>query len=117
MIYQGSCHCGDITFEAEGENDIGPVVDCNCSYCSRKGTLLWFVPRDKLTLKTPHSAITTYHFNKHVIDHQFCKRCGCQPFGFGVDPQGNKMAAINVRCLDGIDLGHLKHIHYDGRSA
>lgn len=115
MIYQGSCHCGDIAFEAEGE--IGPVVDCNCSYCSRKGTLLWFVARDKLRLKTSEDAITTYHFNKHVIDHQFCKRCGCQAFGFGEDPQGNKMAAVNVRCVEGVDLDALKRIHYDGRSA
>lgn len=115
MIYQGSCHCGDIVFEAEGE--IGPVVECNCSHCSRKGVLLWFIGRDKMTLKTPESAMTTYHFNKHVIDHLFCKRCGCQPFGLGVDPKGNRMAAINVRCVEGIDLTALKRIPYDGLSA
>ena len=29
------------------------ALECNCSICSRKGALLWFVPRDKLRLLTP----------------------------------------------------------------
>lgn len=44
MLYTGSCHCGRIRFEVEGEVDSG--LACNCSMCSRKGSLLWFVPRD-----------------------------------------------------------------------
>ena len=43
MIYQGSCHCGRIRFDVEGE--MGDVIECNGSHCSRKGYLLWFVPR------------------------------------------------------------------------
>ena len=29
---------------------------------------------------------------------------------------GNRMAAINVRCLEGVDLTKLKVTHFDGRS-
>ena len=36
MIYQGSCHCGHIAFEAEG--DLHSVKECNCSICRRPGT-------------------------------------------------------------------------------
>lgn len=43
MGYKGSCHCGSVRFEVEGE--LEQVVECNCSHCSRKGYLLWFVPR------------------------------------------------------------------------
>ena len=39
-----------------------------------------------------------------------------QPFGEGVDPKGNKMAAINIRCIDGLDLEKLPVQHFDGRS-
>ena len=42
-MYSGSCHCGRIAFEVEGE--FADVKECNCSHCSRKGYLLWFVPR------------------------------------------------------------------------
>ena len=46
MKYKGSCHCGKIAFEVEGE--LNGAMACNCSMCSRKGSLLWFVPRDQL---------------------------------------------------------------------
>ena len=74
MLYRGSCHCGDVKFEAEG--DLQGVMACNCSICRRKGALMWFVPRDHMTLLTPDDHLATYTFNKHVIQHRFCKRCG-----------------------------------------
>ena len=114
MIYKGSCHCGEIAFEVEGE--LTQVVDCNCSICSRKGSLLWFVPRDKLRLFTPEEKLSTYTFNKHAIKHRFCAKCGIHPFGEGADPAGNRMAAINVRCLEGVDFSALPVKHFDGRS-
>lgn len=114
MLYQGSCHCGKIAFEVEG--DIDSALACNCSICSRKGSLLWFVPRDKLHLKTPESDIATYTFNKHVIKHRFCPTCGIHPYGEGADPKGNAKAAINLRCVDDIDLDAIPVHHFDGRS-
>lgn len=71
MIYKGSCHCGKIAFEVEGE--IKGAVACNCSICTRKGSLMWFVPREKLNLLTPEDAASTYTFNKHVIKHRFAR--------------------------------------------
>jgi len=115
MKYRGSCHCGKVAYEVEGE--IGPVIDCNCSMCSRKGALLWFVPRASLRLLTPEGDAAEYLFNKHHIHHRFCPTCGIHPYAVGTDPKGNAMAAINVRCLEGVDLATVKRVPYDGRSA
>jgi hypothetical protein len=114
MVYKGSCHCGQVAFEVEG--DIKDVISCNCSICSRKGSLLWFVPRDSFRLLTPEHDTRSYKFNKQVIDHRFCPTCGVYPYAQGVDPAGNKMAAINIRCLEGIDLGSIPVKDFDGRS-
>ncbi|RFC32128.1 MAG: hypothetical protein DID91_2727703665 [Candidatus Nitrotoga sp. MKT] len=114
MIYKGRCHCGKVAFEVEGE--INGAMACNCSICSRKGTLMWFVPREKLRLLTPENEISTYTFNKHVIKHRFCPTCGIHPYGEGVDPNGNSMAAINIRCIEGIDLASVPVQNYDGLS-
>ena len=114
MKYRGSCHCGRISYEVEGEID--QVIECNCSHCSRKGYLLWFVPREQLRLESPESEMSTYTFNKHEIKHRFCAACGCAPFGFGEHPPGQPKAAINVRCLEGIEPSELKTVHVDGRS-
>ena len=74
MTYHGSCHCGAIRFRAEGA--IGQVIECNCSMCSRKGSLLWFVARKDFALEIPENDVSTYLFNKHVIEHKFCGKCG-----------------------------------------
>ena len=114
MKYKSSCHCGRIAFEVDGE--IAGAVACNCSICSRKGALVWFVPRDRLRLLTADAAASTYTFNKHQIKHRFCASCGIHPYGEGTDPKGNRMAAINIRCLDGIDLSAIPVQDFDGRS-
>lgn len=114
MNYKGSCHCGNIAFEVKGE--LTQVVDCNCSICSRKGSLLWFVPRQQLRLLTPEENLSTYTFSKHIIKHRFCSKCGIHPFGEGIDPAGNQMAAINVRCLEDVDISSFPVKHFDGRA-
>ena len=114
MNYKGSCHCGKVAFEVEGAID--GAMSCNCSMCQRKGSLLWFVPHDKLKLLTPDENASTYLFNKHVIRHRFCAVCGIHPYGEGTDPKGYRMAAINVRCIEGIDLSAVPVTHFDGRS-
>jgi hypothetical protein len=116
MRYEGSCHCGQIAFEIEAAAPES-VIECNCSHCERKGYLLWFMPRAALTLRTPESSMGTYTFNKHVIQHHFCPKCGCAPFGFGTSPTGEATAAVNVRCVDGVDVTKVTRIPYDGRTA
>jgi len=114
MIYHGSCHCGRIAFEVEGA--LAGAMSCNCSICQRKGSLLWFVPRDSLRLLTPEEDASAYTFNKHVIKHRFCPACGMHPYGEGKNSNGDRMAAINIRCLEGIELEQIPVTHFDGRS-
>lgn len=114
MKYRGSCHCGNIAFEAEG--DIREALACNCSICERRGSLLWFVPRSAMRLLSPEDAASTYTFNKHVIKHRFCPKCGIHPFGEGIDPKGGAIAAINIRCIEGLDLASIAVKHFNGRA-
>lgn len=113
MRYRGSCHCGRVAFEAEGTID--GALACNCSICSRKGSLLWFIPGSQFTLTTPEDAAATYTFHKHAIQHRFCPTCGIHPYATGSDPNGHVVAAINLRCVEGIDLAAIPVTHYNGR--
>jgi hypothetical protein len=112
--HHGSCHCGRIKFEVDG--DIGSAMSCNCSICQRKGALMWFVPRASLRLLTPESDTASYTFNKHVIQHRFCPTCGMHPYGEGKSPSGDAMAAINLRCLEDVDLDAIPVTRFDGRA-
>ena len=114
MKYQGGCHCGRVAFEVTGEVD--GALACNCSICQRKGSLLWFVPRAQLKLLSPEEATEVYTFNKHAIRHRFCRVCGIHPYAEATDPKGNAMAAINLRCVEGVDLAAVPVRNFDGRS-
>lgn len=111
--YSGGCHCGDVRFEVT--TSIDKVMTCNCSICSKKGLLLTFVPAERFALRA--GELTEYRFNKNAIRHLFCPRCGTQPFARGTAPGSeSEMIAVNVRCLDGVDVTTLSPTPFDGRS-
>src|SRR5882757_1887856 len=115
QTYSGGCQCGKVRYEVQ--MDIGEVLACNCSRCGRLGSLLAFAPAVQFKLLSGDADLTKFEFNKHMIQHQFCSTCGIQSFAIGTHPRtGAKMAAVNVRCLDGVDVDALKVKKVDGRS-
>jgi len=110
MILKGSCHCGKVAFEADGE--LAGAVACNCSICARKGALLWAVDDDKFRLLDPLAEMGSYLFNKHEIRHRFCRHCGIHTHA-----EGDGWTAVNIRCLTGFDLATVAVMDFDGRSA
>ncbi len=77
--------------------------------------LLTFVPAKQFTLKSGGDALTDYEFNKHVIHHLFCNACGIKSFARGVGRDGSEQIAVNVRCLDGVDVDGLNVQKFNGR--
>lgn len=114
QTYKGSCHCGQVAFTAKIDLE-KPSITCNCSMCGRAGTMLAFIPLSDFTLERGEHNLQSYKFNKHVIDHLFCKTCGIKSFAYGAGPSG-PMVAINVRCLDSVDATKITTTHYDGAS-
>lgn len=112
--HHGGCHCGAVRYRVELDLE-KTVVQCNCSICSRTGTLLSFVPPGSFTLEKGAGFLTDYQFNKKNIHHLFCKVCGLRSFARGQGPSG-PMVAINTRCLDDVDATVLSIQHFDGKS-
>ena len=112
--YAGSCHCGKVRFEAT--TDLAKVMSCNCSICSRLGWLLTFVPATEFKLISGEESLTDYQFAKKHVHHPFCRECGVHAFGHGAGPGGVEMRAINVRCLEGVDISALTVTQVDGKS-
>lgn len=112
--HSGGCHCGAVRFTTELDLS-EPVISCNCSICGRSGAWLAFVPADRFSLESGADSLTSYKFNKHIIDHLFCKTCGIKSFARGKRPDGADTIAVNTRCLDDVDLKALKVQEYDGK--
>jgi hypothetical protein len=91
MKVDGTCHCGNITFEAE--IDPGAVVVCHCTDCQTlTGSafrVVVRVPREKVEWRggKPKSYIKTAESgNKRV--QAFCPECGTPLYAGAADEQG-----------------------------
>jgi len=110
MSIRGSCHCGRIAFSFSQTPAM--AIDCNCSICRRRGALLAAMAPGDFHLETSREALSTYTFNKHVIQHRFCAACGCAPFAEG-EVGGEAMVMVNLRCTDA-DLDAIQVMKFDG---
>lgn len=112
--HHGGCHCGAVRFQVTLDLS-RPAIVCNCSICARSGTMLSFVPATQFTLERGEDQLVSYQFHKRQIDHLFCKTCGIKSFARGRRPDGTEMVAINVRCLDDVDLASVPTQQFDGK--
>jgi len=110
--YAGSCHCGAVRLEVQGE--MRDLVACNCSICTRTAYIHWEVPPAAFRLLTPENALASYQFGTQTSQNYFCKRCGISPFRRSRTAPDK--VDVNVRCLEGVDLEALSVGHFDGRN-
>jgi hypothetical protein len=110
-VSRGSRHCGDVRFEVVA--DIDHVRMCDCSICRRRGALNHRVSKESLRLLTAWEKLTLYERGSRTAKDYFCARCGILPFRRPSDPTPQELHdgvmpfdgwAINVRCLEGLDL-------------
>lgn len=113
MKYQGSCHCGAVTFVFESE-PIATGVRCNCSICQRKGALMtpFVLAPDSLQIDDSTNQLKTYRFGSEVAAHYFCGNCGIYPFHQTLRKPGHYR--INIGCLSNIDPQTLPVELFDG---
>jgi len=113
--YNGSCHCGAITFEFDQE-EIGNGVRCNCSICRRKGAVMsaFTLSPDDIKIKASSSNLGVYEFDSKIAKHYFCKTCGIYPFHQTLRKPGHYR--VNLGCIDEVDTTTLEIELFDGKS-
>jgi hypothetical protein len=77
---------------------------------------LAFVKAPDFRLLQGSDTLTDYQFGARRLHHLFCSTCGIGSYSRGRDPAGHDTFAINVRCLDGVDLDALTLTPFDGKS-
>jgi hypothetical protein len=100
-----------VRFEIEAEID--HVRSCDCSICRKRGALNHRIPKENLRLLTPWEDLVLYQWGSRTARDFFCPTCGIQPFRRPSDPTPAEIRegtqpfagwAVNVRCLEGVDL-------------
>lgn len=112
--YTGGCHCGQVRFECT--TDLGMVTACNCSICTKRGLHFTFLDPRHFQLRAGEDILQEYLFNRRTLRHQLCTDCGVDVFARGSRPDGAEVVALNVNCIDGIELSKLTLTLVDGRN-
>ena len=122
MTITGSCHCGNVSFEIEGE--IPPTLTrCTCSFCAKRGTLYAYYEPAQFRLTTPEADSTTYRWNSKKVAHNFCSSCGCGTFSDSpaFKPDGSwdgktRRIGVNARLFNNFDAAEAPVQVIDGKN-
>lgn len=98
---KSTCHCGAVELALNMPNGLEDMRRCNCSMCSRRGTIAATVHKDDLAVVRGADKLSLYQFNTNTAKHYFCSVCGIYthhqrrsfPDTFGV----------NIACIEGVD--------------
>ena len=114
--YQGSCHCGNVSFSFEHDKEIKTGLRCNCSLCTRRGAVMsdFVIPPDELNIVIKEDgSLGLYEFDNKAAHHFFCKKCGVYPFH-----QTFRMPdhyRVNLGCIESIDTETLEVDLFEGK--
>jgi hypothetical protein len=111
----GSCHCGAVKFRVTADLAKGGSR-CNCSICTKVAPIGGIVKPEAFRLVSGEENLSSYEWGHKISTRYFCKHCGVHCFGRGSLPElGGAYVSVNYNCLDGVELGDLNVIYWDGR--
>ena len=117
--YNGSCHCGAVSFEAEIDLSKG-TGKCNCSICMKSRNWTAIVAPDQFRLKQGENRLSEYRFGSGAVTYKFCPDCGVHVFSLGyLEEIGGDFVSVRVNSLDNAtpeELAEAPVSHADGRN-
>jgi hypothetical protein len=102
---KGSCLCGAVRFEVQGE--LPPPDACHCSQCRKSSGHVWAstdVPRERVAIAGEDRL--RWYRSSDKVRRGFCADCGSSLFW---DPIGRDKIAVAMGAFDGPTGTHLAH--------
>ena len=120
MTIKGSCHCGKVAFEINGEIPAA-LTRCTCSFCAKRGALWAYCQPAQFHLTTSADE-AVYRWQTRQVAHHFCADCGCTTFSDSpaFEPDGQwdgatRRIGVNARLFDGFDAALASTVVIDGK--
>jgi hypothetical protein len=110
-MIRGSCHCGTVHWQFDGEPD--GATACNCTVCRRYG-VLWAY--DYVDEGIHVTGPTRAYVRGTAIEFHFCPTCGCVAYwrGLRAEPDGRRRIAVNLRLAEPDAVAKIPIDHFDG---
>jgi hypothetical protein len=121
MPYQGSCHCGALTYAYQ--TDLPPqewsIRACQCSFCRAHGARTTSDPQGAVAFHVQQpDRLRRYRFGQGLAEFLICAHCGVY-IGALTEIAGGCFAIINTNALRPrlVGLKDAAPVNHDGESA
>jgi hypothetical protein len=121
MIIEGSCHCGNISFQLDWGDETGviPARACTCTFCQKHGGVWTSSPTGSVEVSIrERDAYSRYAFGSKTADFHVCSRCGVVPVVTS-EIDGRLYAVVSVAAMQGVDPRRLQRApaSFDGEQT
>jgi hypothetical protein len=121
MHIQGSCHCGNISFELawDPEPTEIPARACGCSFCAKHGGVWTSNPAGSLTVNVREAThVSKYSFGTSTALFHICSRCGIVPVVTS-EIDDHLYAVVSVNAFNNVPQSLLRRspADFDGESV
>ncbi|HZU82090.1 MAG TPA: GFA family protein [Polyangiaceae bacterium] len=98
--YHGSCHCGQVRYEADIDLTRG-TGKCNCTFCMKARAWSVHVKPEAFRLVSDKDALVSYHKHPQAPVKWSCKTCSIRTHATGDAPwMGGAFVSVFVNTLD-----------------
>ena len=101
----GSCHCGNVAFTLDW-NDEQPEIAaraCTCAFCLKHGGVWTSNPRSTLVVAVRDpSLVAKYRFGTNTAEFHVCRTCGVVPLVTS-QIEDHTYAVVNVNTFENVD--------------
>ncbi|MGH8289164.1 MAG: GFA family protein [Steroidobacteraceae bacterium] len=121
MRFQGSCHCGALTYvyHTELPPQEWSLRACQCSFCRAHGARTTSDPRGSVAFYVENpGGLRRYRFGHRITEFVICAQCGVY-IGAVAEISGGLFAVINTNALHSFsaDLKEAEPVNYDAEST
>jgi hypothetical protein len=110
LLIEGSCHCGNVSFELAWEPDPAEIQAraCGCSFCLKHGGVWTSNPKGALSVTVRDPAqLEKYAFGTRTADFHICRQCGVVPLVTS-DIDGRTYAVVSVNAFNNVDRSKVR---------
>ncbi|AEH78586.1 hypothetical protein SM11_chr1310 [Sinorhizobium meliloti SM11] len=112
-MIEGHCHCRAVRVAVPVRPET--LGDCNCSLCSRLGTLWGYYPSSEVSITDPEKKLVGYVQGDRTLTMHHCGVCGCITHWSPVGRSSPRMG-VNTRVFERSVWEDIPHRLIDGAS-
>ncbi|WP_428774382.1 GFA family protein [Vibrio sp.] len=114
-MYQGKCHCGNVTVTIPHLTKT--ATSCNCSICYRYAAIWGYFTEREVKIECGETGLKSYCHGEQTMIFHHCAKCGCVTHYSSTQSGPDARIAVNYRMFDRAVVPQMRLRHFDGADS